>query len=76
MKSLINIDAQKGLEIKRSENDLTVEYVENKGLETMEGMTSIEVGKKYLSQLFQISDQKKSFNATRFKKCCFIWSIC
>lgn len=59
MKSLINIDAQKGLDIKRSENDLTVDYVENKGLETMEGMTSIEVGKKYLSQLFQISDQKK-----------------
>ncbi len=59
IKSLVNKEAQKGLDIVRSENDLTVEYVENKGLETMESMTSIEVGKKYLSQLFQISDQKK-----------------
>ena len=53
MKSLINIDAQKGLEIKRSENDFTIEAVENKGLEVMEG-------KKYLSQLFQISKEKKA----------------
>jgi hypothetical protein len=78
IKSLVNKEAQKGLDIVRSENDLTVEYVENKGLETMESMTSIEVGKKYLSQLFQISDQKKVSmqQETRFEGCCFIWSIC
>ena len=40
-------------EIRRSENDFTIEAVENKGLEVMEG-------KKYLSQLFQISEQKKA----------------
>jgi len=59
IKQMIAERDAEGLDIRRSENDLAVEYVENKGLETMEGMTSIEVGKKYLSQLFQISDQKK-----------------
>ena len=40
-------------EIRRSENDFTIEAVENKGLEVMEGG-------KYLSQLFQISKEKKA----------------
>ena len=47
-------------DIRRSENDLTIESVENKGLEVMEGMSSLDVGKKYLSQLFQISKEKKA----------------
>jgi hypothetical protein len=53
IKKLTNEQNQIGLEIRRGENEITIESVENKGLEIM-------AGEKHLSQLFQISDAKKA----------------
>ena len=53
IKKLTNEQNRIGLEIRRGENEITIESVENKGLEIM-------AGEKHLSQLFQISDAKKA----------------